>query len=146
VLAVDFGALGLAVGAIGAADVGAFVPSDAEPTERVEDLLLRGGDEAGTVGVFDAEDEFSATLMSVDVVDEADVGCAYVGVASRRGSDADSDGSFCGADAIRHKGQELMLAEGTDGLSCRCKIGAYQNLWMGLAIDSFGHSPGFGYR
>src|SRR5580692_5840638 len=78
VLAVDFGALGLAIGAVGTAEVGAFVPGEAEPAEGVEDLLLGGGDEAGAVGVFDAEDEFAGALAGVDEVDEADVGGAYV--------------------------------------------------------------------
>ena len=94
VLAVDFGALGLAVGAVGAADVGAFVPGEAEPAEGVEDLLLGGGDEAGAVGVFDAQDELAAALAGVDVVDQADVGGADVRVAGGTGSDADADGGF----------------------------------------------------
>ncbi len=33
VLAIDFGAFGLAVGAVGATDVRAFVPGEAEPAE-----------------------------------------------------------------------------------------------------------------
>ena len=111
VLAVDFGAFGLAVGAVGAADVGAFVPGEAEPAEGVEDHLLGGGDEAGAVGVFDAEDELAAALARVDVVDQADVGGADVGVAGGAGSDADADGGF---GINRHKGQELMLAEEGD--------------------------------
>ncbi len=41
VLAVDFGAFGLAIGAVGAADVGAFVPVEAEPVEGVEDHPAR---------------------------------------------------------------------------------------------------------
>jgi len=93
VLAIDFGALGLAVGAVWAADVGAFVPGEAEPAEGVEDLLLGGGDEAGAVGVFDAEDEFAVALAGKEVVDEADVGGAYVGVTCRGWSDADAYGS-----------------------------------------------------
>ncbi len=91
-LAVDFGALGLAVGAVGASDVGAFVPVEAEPAEGVEDFLFGGGDEAGAVGVFDAEDEFAVALAGVEEVDEADVGGAYVGVACGGGGDADADG------------------------------------------------------
>jgi hypothetical protein len=91
VLAVDLRPLRLTIGAVGAADVGAFVPGEAEPVERVEDLLLGGGDEAGAVGVFDAEDELAATLAGVDEVEQADVGGADVGVAGGRGSDADSD-------------------------------------------------------
>ena len=94
VLAVDFGALGLAVGSEGAADVGAFVPGEAGPAERVEDHLLGGGDEAGAVGVLDAEDELAVTLAGVDVVEQADVGGADVGVACGGGSDADANGCF----------------------------------------------------
>src|ERR1700679_3275672 len=116
VFAVDFGALGLAIGAVGAAKVGAFVPGEAEPAEGVEDLLLGGGDEAGAVGVLDAEDEFSVALAGVEVVDEADVGGAYVGVAGGGWSDADAYGSW-GVWGVIHDGsQDSMLAE---GMSCR---------------------------
>ncbi len=80
-LTVDRGALGLAVGAVGTSDVGAFVPGEAKPAEGVEDHLLGGGDEAGAVGVLDAEDELAAALTGVDVVEQADVGGADVGVA-----------------------------------------------------------------
>ena len=94
VLAVDLGAFGLAVRAVGAADVGAFIPGEAEPVEGVEDLLLGGGDEAGAVGVLDAQDELAAALAGVDEVEQADVGGSNVGVAGGRGGDADADG--CG--------------------------------------------------
>ena len=102
VLAVDFGALGLAVGAVGAADVGAFVPGEAEPAQGVEDHLLGCGDEAGAVGVLDAEDELAVALAGEDEVEQADVGGADVGVAGGGGSDADADGGFraCGS---RHR-------------------------------------------
>ncbi len=117
-LAVDFGALGLAVGAVGAADVGAFVPGEAEPAEGVEDLLLGGGDEAGAVGVFDAEDEFAVALAGVEVVDEADVGGAYVGVAGGGGSDADADGGCGRVGVFIIKAKSSMLAEGWFGGAC----------------------------
>ena len=97
VFAIDFGAFGLSVGAVGAAYVGAFVPGETEPVEGVEDHLLGGGDEAGAVGVLDAEDELAAALAGVDVVDEADVGGAYVRVAGGRRGDTNTDGGgdFC---------------------------------------------------
>ena len=112
VLAVDLSALGLAIRAKRAADVGTLVPGEAEPAEGVEYLLLGGSDEAGAVGVFNAEDKLAATLAGVDVVDQADVGCADVWVAGGAGGDADADRSFGIVDAIRHMGQTLMLAEG----------------------------------
>ena len=110
-LAVDLGALGLAVGAVGASDVGAFVPGEADPLEGVEDHLLGGGDEAGAVGVFDAEDELAAALAGEEVVEEADVGGADVGVAGGRGGDADADGAGSGAAVVLgcHKASRLML-------------------------------------
>jgi hypothetical protein len=43
-----------------------------------------------------------------------------VGVAGGGGSDADADGGFGGAIAIRHKGQELMLAEGAANFFDEC--------------------------
>jgi hypothetical protein len=93
VFAVDFGALGLAIGAEGATDIGAFVPMEADPLEGVEDHLLAGGDEAGAVGVLDAENELAAALLGEDVIEQADVGGADVGVAGGRGSDADAGGT-----------------------------------------------------
>ena len=109
--AVDFGALGLAVGAEGASDVGAFVPGEADPLEGVEDHLLGGGDEAGAVGVLDAEDELAAALAGEEVVEQADVGGADVGVAGGRGGDADADGAGvgCGGRLECHKASRLML-------------------------------------
>jgi hypothetical protein len=105
VLAIDFGALGLAIGAVGAAEVGAFVPGEAEPAEGVEDLLLGGGDEAGAVGVLDAEDELAPALPRVEEVDEANVGGANVGVAGGRGGDADADVLF----SLRGHGCQLLM-------------------------------------
>ena len=93
--AVDFGAFGLAVGAEGTADVGAFVPLQAEPAQGVEDHLLGAGDEAGAVGVLDAQHKLAAALAGVEEVEQADVGRADMRVAGRRGCDADADG--CGA-------------------------------------------------
>ena len=123
-LAVDFGALGLAVGAVGAADVGAFVPGEADPLEGVEDHLLGGGDEAGAVGVLDAQDELAAALAGEEVVEQADVGGADVGVAGGRGGDADADGAGvgCGGGLECHKASRLTLtAIGFDRLCDRTR-------------------------
>ncbi len=112
VLAVDLSALRLAIGAEGAADIGALVPGKAEPAQRVEYLLLRRGDEARAVRVFNAQNKFAAALAGVDVINQADVGGPDMWVAGGAGSDADADRSFGIVDAIRHIGQTLMLAEG----------------------------------
>ncbi len=75
--------------------------------------MFGGGDEASAVGVFDAQDELAAALARINVIDQADVGGADVGVAGWTGSDADAYGSF---GINRHKGQELMLAEGAPSI------------------------------
>ncbi len=81
VFAIDVRALRLAIRSVGATDIGALVPREAEPMQRVEDHLLGGRDEAGAVRVLNAEDKFAVALFGVEIVDEADVGGAYVGVA-----------------------------------------------------------------
>jgi hypothetical protein len=50
-------ALALAIGLEGATDVGALVPGQPEPRQRVEHLLLGVGAKARAVGVLDAQDE-----------------------------------------------------------------------------------------
>src|SRR5271163_3541811 len=101
--AVDLRAFRLTVGAVRAADVGAFVPCEAEPAEGVEDLLLGGGNEAGAVGIFNAQHEIATALAGLDVVDEADVRSADVGVTGGVGRDAYACGDFGDVRAIRNK-------------------------------------------
>jgi len=143
VLAIDFGALGLAVGAVGTTDVGAFVPGEADPLEGVEDHLLGGGDEAGAVGVFDAEDELAVALARKDVVEEADVGGANVGVAGGRGGDADADGTGvgCGGGCVCHKSSRLML---TEPLRCTCALSEVVGVEGGELAAEDGDFAGFG--
>jgi len=96
VAAIYPGAFRLPVGAEGATDVGAFVPLQAKPAQGVEDHLLGAGDEAGAVGVLDAQNELAAALADVEEVEQADVGRADVRIAGGRGSDADADGGGAG--------------------------------------------------
>ncbi len=57
VLVVDLAALGLTVGTVGAANVGPFVVVNAKPVQAFDQFLLRAGDGALQVGIFDAQDE-----------------------------------------------------------------------------------------
>lgn len=69
-LAVEVETFGLAVGGVGAADVGAFVEVDAQPPEGSEDVfqvLLAG---AVAVRVVDAEDHLSAAPAGEEPVKE----------------------------------------------------------------------------
>ena len=58
----------LAVGAVGAALVGALIGFEAAPGEGIEDILFGAGYVAGLVGVFDPEDEVAAVAAGKEVV------------------------------------------------------------------------------
>ena len=71
VLPIDLGALALAVGTVGPADVRALVPGEAEPAQGLEDHPLAGGMAALAVGVLDAQEELAAQLAGEGVVERA---------------------------------------------------------------------------
>ncbi len=102
VLAVDGAALALTVGSVRPAAVGALVPLQAEPAERLEDHRLAGARAALAVGVLDAQHELPAVLSGERVVEERDVGGAHVRVSRRARGNARSD---------RH-GQTPRLSQG----------------------------------
>ena len=84
--------LGLAVGAVRPADVGAFIPVQTEPAQRVEDQFFGSLDGAGLVGVLDADDELSAEASGEQPVEEGGADVADVRLAGWRGSVANADG------------------------------------------------------
>src|SRR5215469_10236492 len=103
ILAVDFGALGLTVGAMRAADIRAFVPVQADPAQRLEDHLLAGRDEPGTIRVLNAQHKLSAALGGEEVIQQTDVSGADMGVAGGRGGDTDTDRArACGGGRLSH--------------------------------------------
>ena len=75
--------LGLPVRRVGAADVRALVPGEAEPVQRVVDLLLAVGTKARAVGVLDAQDELAAVSPGEGQVEQRHVGGADVRVTRR---------------------------------------------------------------
>ena len=76
--------LGLPVGRVGAAHVGALVPVEPEPAQGVEDLLLAVLAVARPVGVLDAQDELAALLARERQVEQRHVRRADVRVAGGR--------------------------------------------------------------
>ena len=83
--------LGLAVGGVRPADVGAFVPVEAEPAEALHDAVFRTGDGALLVGVFDAEDECAAVMAGEEPVEEGGAEAADVKLAGGAGAESDAD-------------------------------------------------------
>src|SRR5690554_7947636 len=80
---VDLAALALAVGAMGTAKIRALVPMQPQPAQGVEDQLFRFGAGAHLVGVLDTQDELTAVLASEALIEQSNVGGAYVGVSGR---------------------------------------------------------------
>ena len=68
ILLVDVATLALAVGTLVATEGHALVELDAEPAERLDDVLLGAGHEAVAVGVFNTEDEVAAMLTGKEIV------------------------------------------------------------------------------
>jgi hypothetical protein len=62
ILLVDFFALRLAVRAVRAAHIGAFVPFQAQPAQAVDQLLLGAFHIALAVGIFDPQNKLPASL------------------------------------------------------------------------------------
>ena len=78
---VDVHALGLAVGAVGSADLGTFVPVQAQPAQGVEQHEVGVLGVALGVGVLDAEDEGAAVVACEGPVEERGARHADVGIA-----------------------------------------------------------------
>ncbi len=92
VLAVDRLTLGLAVRAVGAGLLGAFVPVELHLAQRAQDLGDGLVGRARRVGVFDAQDEVAAVLAGEDVVVQGGARPAQVKVAGGRRCKADANG------------------------------------------------------
>ena len=95
-------ALALAIRGMRATDIGAFVPRQAEPVQRIEDHLLGLGACAGLVGVLDPEDEFATLLLGEDVVEQRDLGGPDVRVTGRRWCNSHTHGRHSAALLTRH--------------------------------------------
>ena len=83
--------LGLPVRRERPADVRPLVPVQTKPAQRVVDLLLAAGVEAGPVGVLDAQHERPALLARERQVEQRHVRRADVRIAGRRRRDAKPD-------------------------------------------------------
>ncbi len=92
VLLVDLATFALPVRTVRTADVRAFGPGDAQPVQRIENLLFGLTGRAQLIGVFDPQDELTAMLLGEAVVEQGDVGGANVGIPSRRWRDASANG------------------------------------------------------
>jgi len=91
VVLVDLAALALEIGTAVPAGFWAFVPIQPEPAQARKEFFEGGLGIAFPIGIFDSQDERSASLAGVEPVEERGTGGADVGRAggARRESDAD---------------------------------------------------------
>src|SRR5947209_3314735 len=92
VCAIDLETVGLPVRAVVTADVGSFVPIEAEPFQVGDELGFKAGFTAVNVGVFDAEDHGAALLAGEEPIEESSTGIADVQMAGRGWCETYADG------------------------------------------------------
>ena len=117
---VDLAPLGLPVGPVRAADLGALVPVQAEPAQAVEQVPVGLLGVAGGVGVLDAEDERAAGVPGVRPVEQRRPHQADVHHAGRRRAEpgahrARSSGAAGGGDGLGRGDRVGQRAEALDG-------------------------------
>ena len=92
---IDFPALTLTIRAIVAAEADTLVKLDAEPLERLDDIILCAGHKAGGVGILDTEHEVAAVLTGKQIVVQRGANTANVKCARRAWCKAHPNSSFC---------------------------------------------------
>ncbi len=110
VLLVDLAALALPVRAMRTANVRTLVPFDAQPAQRIVDLLLGFTGRAHLIGILDAQDELAAVLSGEAQVEQRDVGSTDVGIAGRRWRDAGANRGHECSRTVGTYGKGRMLA------------------------------------
>ena len=103
VCAIDLEPVGLPVGTVVAAYVGAFVPIETEPFQVIDELIFKTRFAAIDISVFDAEHHGAALLAGEEPIEKSGAGVANVQMAGWRWSKTYANGSFS---------HETMLANG----------------------------------
>ena len=75
-----------------------FIPIQAQPTQRIKNLIERFLGIASSIGVFNTEDEGAAGMARVCPVEEAGADHSHVGGSSWRRAESDANiGATCGS-------------------------------------------------
>jgi hypothetical protein len=91
-LGIDRATFRLTIGAVRTADIGAFIPAEAEPAQRIEDFFLGFAGRAHLIGILDTEQELPAMFPGEAIVDKGNIGSADMRIAGGRGSYTGADG------------------------------------------------------
>ena len=75
----------LAIGAVRAADIGAFVPAEAKPFQRLQDHFFGLRCRARLIGILDPQQELASMLFGKAIIDKRNIGGADMRVAGWRG-------------------------------------------------------------
>ena len=97
-IAVDVHALALAVRRVRAPLTDTFIPIQAQPTQRIKNLIERFLGIASSIGVFNTEDEGASGVARVCPVEEAGADHSHVRSSSWRRAESDANiGATCGS-------------------------------------------------
>src|SRR5262249_35050905 len=91
VLAIDVETIGLAIGHVGATDIGSFIPVDPQPLQIVNKLVFVTHLTALKVGVFHAQHHGASTLADKEPIEEGSARVANMQLASRGRRESGTD-------------------------------------------------------
>ncbi len=84
VFAINIQTVGLAIRCVRAADIGAFVPVQAQPLEIGNELIFKAGLAAFDVGIFNAQHHGAAVVPGEKPIEQSGAPIADVELSSRR--------------------------------------------------------------
>lgn len=108
---IDALALALAIGRVRAALVGAFIPFESHPAERIHDLGFAVGGRAALIGILDPQDELAAVAARERFVDQRGIERADMRLARWGGRDTNADGTGHARDFRVKCGSGARLAQ-----------------------------------
>ena len=87
----------LPIGTMRASDIRTFIPAEAKPAQGFKDHLFRLGCRPCLIGIFDPQQKFATMFLGKAIIDERNIGGAYMRVTRWRwrypGADRTGDGS-----------------------------------------------------
>src|SRR6202041_1320475 len=95
VFAVESQSIRLAVGSVGATNIGTFIPIEAEPMQIPNELIFETNFTALHVGVFDAQDHGAMVVAGKEPVEKGGASVANMQMSGGRRCEAHTDGGFC---------------------------------------------------
>ena len=95
ILLINIAAFGLTIGTVISAEADSFVKPDAQPLERLQDILLRARNKTVAVRIFNTENQIATMLAGKEIIIQRSTHTTDVQGTRRTGCETYSDPSFC---------------------------------------------------